>query len=236
VNAFCQEQKMIDLSQPRAVALNAGGRVITYTIRRLTQQDWMTYFAGAISTSEQRDNEVLNQFDGSKAALELVGGALIQKEGDRPAPVSHRLAVANALMSVRAVDPGDDELAAGAGNEVVSMIALWGAEDGVMKRHAVTHVFDSPSIEQARRYRRDLSRSKVVGGSRAGKTIWANAQPTLAEIYDELIVCTVGYFVNSTALAARERIAREMDTYHKVVACEKLFAPAEIAVDLATGD
>jgi hypothetical protein len=101
-----------------------------------------------------------------------------------------------------------------------------------MRRYKnLEHVFESPTAEQNRRYRRDDSRAQIIGGSRKGTTIFHGAQRALAALYDELIVSVAGYAVNGVALEGREEIARHMDTYHKVAAAAQLFAPAEVNLE-----
>jgi hypothetical protein len=52
-------------------------------------------------------------------------------------------------------------------------------------------------------------------------------QPTLVELYDELIVSVEGYQVNGVELGAdHDAIVAEMDAYHKVAAADVLFSPA----------
>jgi hypothetical protein len=90
------------------------------------------------------------------------------------------------------------------------------------------HEFNSPTTEQFRRYRRDVSRSYIVGGSRTAKTVWRGAQKTLAELYDELIVSVEGYTLNGSPLiGSPSAIAAAMDTYHKVAAANHLYASVE---------
>jgi hypothetical protein len=89
-----------------------------------------------------------------------------------------------------------------------------------------------PTVEQQRRYSRDMSRSQVIGGSRAGKTRWLGAQATLVDLYDELILSVEGYVANGEPVCDdREMIIASMDTYHKVAAAEALFTPVSASVD-----
>jgi len=122
------------------------------------------------------------------------------------------------------------------GFEVIRLDALWSnSEGGTDKVVGLKHAFGTPTVEQQRRYNRDMSRSQVVGGSRTGKTRWLGAQPTLVELYDELITAVDGYSVNGQVLdfdnPDREAIIRNMDTFHKVVAAEALFTPVQPVFD-----
>ena len=147
-------------------------------------------------------------------------------------PVAHQFAIASVLTS--ATESSDDSAVAGLdGLETITLQSLWDAnESGEMRLASrLVHKFESPSFDQARRYRRDLSRSKQVGGSRTGKTVWMGAQRTAAALYDELVVAVSGYTFNGAPLSGREEIVNAMDTYHKVAAIDCLLAPAEIARD-----
>ena len=97
-----------------------------------------------------------------------------------------------------------------------------GAHAGTLVNRLV-HRFATPSADHRRRFLRARSRTTVVGGSRAGKTLIASTQPVLAKLYDELIVSVDGYSVSGRPLSGREEIAREMDGYHKVAAARELF-------------
>jgi hypothetical protein len=220
--------------------------VYRFALVRITSAQWMKYFSGILSTSEVKDREITYSFDNTKAIMELVQSALVNATGYRlPAGVnditqvhlwqfkiktSHCMGVGNALLHVRAAEQEDGE-AMEIGVEPIRLRTVWGATDkGEMVVHSdLVHRLRTPTAEQAHRYRRDLSRSKVVGGSRSGKTINLNAQPTLAALYDELIDSVEGYEVNGQPLVGADMIAREMDAYHKVVAAEQLFAPVSVA-------
>lgn len=238
---------MIDLAQSREIALkDERGKVYRFTLARISHAQWMKYFNSIVSTSEIKGREITRSFDSSKARMELVESALVSASGyrlpggsadvtqvidwQRKIPASHRMTVGNVLLRVQAVD-SEDEDAMEIGVESVRLLATWGAnESGDMLQHRdLVHRFRTPTAEQAHRYMRDVSRSKIVGGSRSGKTIDLNAQPTLAALYDDLIDSVEGYEVDGRKLANPLMIAREMDAYHKVVSAEQLFAPMTVA-------
>jgi hypothetical protein len=234
---------MIDLAQNREIALkDSRGKVYRFLLARITSVQWMDYFYSIVSTSEIKGREITRSFDSSMARMKLVESALISASGYRPPsgvteltqvvdwqrklPASHRMTIGNVLLHCVPIDSQDED-AMEIGVESVRLQATWGAnEAGDMMQHSdLVHHFRTPTAEQAHRYMRDVSRSKVVGGSRSGKTIDLNAQPTLVALYDELIDSVEGYEVNGQPLIGADMIAREMDAYHKVVAAEQLFAP-----------
>lgn len=206
------------------------------------KKQWLGYFGGIRSTSENQGSKSVNTFDSTSALVELVEKVLIAADGypqvcasltatpdwQRLLPLSHRLAVGHALTSVeRGEEPDDSVLTLGA--EAVYLNAVWGADEhGVLQKYrGLCHRFKTPSSEQQRRVSRDASRSRIIGGSRKGTTVWLGAQATLAEIYDELILGVDGYMVKGVELNDdRDAITASMDTYHKVMAADVLFSPA----------
>jgi len=226
-------KQLIDLAEPRVIAIRHGSRLFAYTVAPIPSELWLKYFDGIVSTAERVGQEIVQHIDASSAGLELVE-ALIDRErgieavnGETTIPFGHRLAIANVLTS--AYVPDEDMRGFGE----VPLVAIWSAgESGAMHRHKnLVHVLNEPSFEQNRRYRRDDSRSQVIGGSRKGTTVYKGAQRTLAAIYDELILRVEGYVVNGQPLEGREAIARSMDAYHKVAAVARLFAPQEVAAE-----
>jgi len=236
----------IELKAPRVIAIEDRGQQYSLTIARIQKKQWLRYFEGIVSTSENQNGKRVDSFDSSAARLTLVEDCLInafgytlpegktsidQVEGWKALlPLSHRMGVANAIITVSASDPKDDDPIA-LGQESVFLDAVWGAgEDGVMRKfHGLRHNFKSPSSDQQRRMSRDSSRSRVIGGSRKGTTQWLGAQATLADLYDELIVSVEGYIVDGHE-PDHDEIVEYMDTYHKVAAVDVLFAPADAKV------
>jgi len=141
------------------------------------------------------------------------------------------MGAANALVAVSRSEPSDDEVIA-LGQESVYLDAIWSADaaGNMLKYHRLRHNFKVPTADQQRRLARDNSRSRIVGGSRKGKTVWLGAQATMAELYDELVTGVEGYMGDGQP-PDRDGVIEFMDTFHKVVAIDALFAPAAPKVD-----
>jgi hypothetical protein len=233
----------IELATPRVIVIEERGKQYRLALARIVKKQWMRYFDGIVSTSENQMGKRVDSFDSSSARLELVETSLIDAQGYATAdgspitaaagwqallPLSHRLAVGNTIVSVERAEASNDEPIM-LGVEAVYLNAVWSAdENGVMQKYrGLCHRFKTPNGEQQRRFSRDSSRSRIVGGSRKAKTLWMGPQPTLVELYDELIVSVEGYQVNGVELGAdHDTIVAEMDTYHKVAAADVLFSPA----------
>jgi hypothetical protein len=232
----------IELKAPRIIAIEDRGKQYLLTLARITRKQWLTYFDAIVSTSENQGGKRIDSFDSSAARLDLVESALITASGyGLPAgktsidqvegwkallPISHRLGVANALLSVSFSEPTDED-AISLGEESVYLDAVWGADENAELRKftGLRHNFTTPTAQQQRHLARENSRSRIIGGSRGGKTLWLGAQATLAELYDELIVSVEGYAVDGEE-PDRGAIVEFMDTYHKVCAADTLFAAA----------
>lgn len=235
---------MIELRKPRTIVIEDRNQRYTLTVGIIPKQTWLRYFECIVSVSENQNGKRVDSFDSSAARLQLVESCLADAQGYQTAdsspvtaaadwqkllPLRHRLAVANALISVGPSENSDDQPLT-LGVEAVYLDAIWSAdEDGVMyKYHNLCHRFRTPTAEHQRRFSRDASRSRVIGGSRSGKTQWLGAQATLVELYDELILSVDGYCADGIELADdRVNIAAYMDTYHKVAAADLLFSPAQ---------
>lgn len=236
----------IELKAPRVIVIEDRGKKYSLTLGRITKKQWLKYFEGIISSSENQGGKRVDVFDSSASRLQLVEECLVTASGYAlPTgtgsleqldhwmgllPLSHRLGVANALVNVTRADPSDDEAIA-LGQESVYLDAVWGADsNGVMRKFLnLRHNFKMPTAEQQRRVSRDGSRSRVVGGARNGKTLYLGSQATLAEVYDELIQSVQGYTVDG-ADPDLETVIEYMDTYHKVAAVSALLAPSEVNV------
>lgn len=230
----------IELASPRIVVIEDRGRSYALTVRPIPKRDWLAYFQGILSTSEYIDGKRIDSDDSTGARIELVEKNLIEASGyagELPAdwqkqiPLAHRLAVGNALISVEFASPAGDE-ALSLGIETIYLNAVWGAgDDGKMRKVLnLRHEFKTPTGAHQQRYSRDASRSRVVGGTRTGKTQWLGAQSTLIELYDELIVGVNGYTAKGDSLEDRGYLVEHMDTYHKVAAAARLFSPAAPSV------
>jgi hypothetical protein len=232
----------IELTSPRIVTIEDRGRQFSLKLARITKKQWVSYFEGIYSSSENQGGKRVDRFDSSSARVELVESALIDATGYATAdnspvteikgwqaqiPLSHRLAAGEALVNVERADaPEGDSILLGA--EAVYLAAVWSADDkGVMQKYrGLCHRFKTPTAEQQRRLSRESSRSQVIGGSRKGTTVWMGSQGILAALYDELVVSVEGYAVKGDDLGSnRDAIVAEMDTFHKVAAADILFAP-----------
>ena len=235
----------IELTAPRTITINDRGRQFSLKLARITKKQWLRYFAGIVSVSENVDGQRVNRFDATGALLELLQSALIDAAGYVTAdnspvtatsdwrkllPLAHRLAASEQLIAVeRGNAPEDAPFVLGFEN--VYLNAVWGADDkGVMQKFSgLCHRFKTPTEEHQAKLSRAASRSVIVGGSRRGTTRWMAAQPTLAELYDELILSVEGYAVNGQELGDdHDAIVAEMDTFHKVAAADVLFSPADV--------
>lgn len=235
----------IDLAAGRTIVIRQKGHAYTFNLRRAEERDWFAYFDGVVTTAEQRGREVMRETDGSAAGLALVTALLVDVSGyvlpagvasvaevpnwQSKIPMPHRLACSEILLDVRAAEM-DEELALG--GEAVAIETLWSADaEGRMPKYRCVHRFESPSAEHCRAYMRKVSSSRVVGGSRGGKTIYTGAQRVLCQIYDELIQSVEGYAWNGEEIgenAAREKLATMMDARHKVAAAAQLFSIPEM--------
>ena len=233
---------LIDLAAPRVIPILDRGHLYTLTIAPISKKQWLEYFAAIESTSETVDGKRTDSFDSSAARLELVHKTLQKADGYRTAggqavtelpdwqtliPLAHRMAAGAMLTAVeRSAAKSDEPLMLGF--ETVSLDATWGWDGSAAMTRSLglQHVFGSPTVEQQRRYSRDMSRSQIIGGSRTGKTRWLGAQATLVALYGELITAVQGYAGLDFDNPDHEAIVRTMDTYHKVAAAEALFSPA----------
>jgi hypothetical protein len=235
----------IELTAPRVIAIESRGKQYLLTLQRIGKKQWLRHFEGIVNSSENQGGKRVDRFDSSGARVALVEEVLVDAKGykarepDQPItsiqgwqsqlPLSHRLAAGEALVNVERADPPeDDELVLGFEN--VFLNAVWGADEaGVMRKyHGLCHRFKTPTAEQQKRFSRESSRSRVVGGSRKGVTQWMGAQATLIDLYDELVLSVDGYTVDGEPLGEdRTGIVVEMDAYHKVAAADALFAPAQ---------
>ena len=227
----------IELSEGRTLALRQGGHVFAVELRRAEETEWLEYFDGIVISAEQKGREVTRETDSTAPALALLEKLMMKPVGygDEAAgtpdwqsklPLAHRLAYVNLLLNVEAVDE-PDEAPFVFGSESVYLRCLWTADAaGRMGECTTRHIFATPTAEHVHRYMRQISRSKVVGGSRGGKTFYSGAQRVLVEIYDELICSVEGYSLHGAKLEGSP-IDLRMDARHKVAAAARLFAPAE---------
>jgi hypothetical protein len=237
----------IELTGPRIIAIADRGQTYKFAVARIEKKQWLKYFEGVVSSSENRNGTRVDSFESMPALVDLVESAVTEAWGYKVAdgaavssragwqqmlPLRHRQAIGNALTEVERSEPAEDEALA-LGVETVYLNAVWGADEkGSMLKHLNrVHRFRTPGSEHQRRYSRDSMRSMIVGGSRRGTTKWLGMQPTLLELYDDLIDSVSGYQVNGQDLGEdKGQITQWMDAFHKVVAASALFAPASANV------
>jgi hypothetical protein len=245
-----------DLAVPRTIVLHDHDRTFILHCRRLTEADWMKYFAGIHIAAQQNGNERSTTIDTVSPRLALAETALIDCRGytviggaaltsvpnwQKKIPLPHRLRLGEALAEVRPSQAGDP-FTIHPECEVVLLDATYTSfnfldDDARMEKVlGLKHVFSTPTEEQHRRFQREASRSVVVGGSRTGKTIYRNWSPLLADLYDDLIVSVEGYTVNGVPLTNNADIRREMDMQHKVIAAQELFQPQDTSSLAQQGD
>lgn len=234
----------IDLAAPRTIVLQGRERSFTLTCRRITAEDWREYFDAICIASRQdgRDQERTLDLETPRRTLaervivaasgyDVDGGAALETLPDwqKKLPLSHRLKVGEVLGSARAVSRNDDDLTIYPEGEPVFLDTVWTVgENGAMQGFSgLKHILATPTEAQYRRYAREASRTRILGGSRTGTTIYPGAQGVLAELYDELIVSVEGYGLGGQPLSGREQIAREMDMQHKVAAAQEIFQPRQ---------
>ena len=234
-----------ELTQEREIVLLDRGRQYRLVCRRITELDWTRYFQGISITSEQDGRERINMIDVNSPRLALAEAVLIDAKGytvsdgrgitDLPAwqrriPLAHRLRLGEVLADVRP-SSADEELVIAAEGEVIKLDAAFtaGADGNMVRLCGLGHSFCTPTDAQFRRYSRESSRSRVVGGSRSGKTIYQGAQLLLADLYNELVISVDGYTAYGAPLETYDVICREMDMLHKVIAVQELFQPQEIS-------
>src|SRR5258708_5585334 len=129
----------IELTRPRVIPIQERGHTYTLTIAQITKKQWLDYFDGVLSTSEQVNGKQIESFDATGAKLALMNKVLLGAGGYRVAsggitdapnwreliPAAHRLAACNVLLGVAHSEAGDDE-AILLGAETVKVEALWG--------------------------------------------------------------------------------------------------------------
>lgn len=237
----------LDLQQPRTIVIKQKDKRFVYHFRRLSDRDWRKYYHGILSQTENVAGEQVRTFDFRSSLLALVeetlervegytgpGGASVEQLADWKLrlPAGHKQAAGLVLCDVRADDAiVRDESVLSDVTEVALSCAWTANPEGYMTQFSgLVHRFRHPSIEHLRRFNRESSRARVVGGSRTGKTIWPGRQELLADLYDQLIAAVDGYSFGAMQLSDQvEEIKRYMDMQHKVAAAQVLFAGGEDA-------
>ncbi len=235
------QSPLIDLAQGPVATLVDGGNAYTFYFNRISQADWERYFEGVTYTSHNEGKASVQILDMDTPGIELAEEKLDRVEGYRGEfmkkpgwqkmiPPRHMRPAAWLIRSVDAMVENDD---LPFDPELIEcrLEALWGMEKpGAMLQHkGLIHRFSPVTAEQKRRFYRAGGTSKIVGGSRNGKTIHAVRYKVLLRIYDELIISVEGYTFNGKPLESADEIRREMDAYHKVKAVEQLFSGTQVS-------
>lgn len=240
----------LELNTERVIVFDDRDKEYKLTCRRITSSDWEKYFAGILITSEQKGKERISVIDVTSPRVALAEAVLVKAEGykvsgdaelmsltnwQKRIPLNHRQKLGETLADVRpSTEAG--ELVIYPEAEEVLIDAMWSyqpkTEDwvaGMWRFKGLKHILRTPTDAQHKRFSAEASRSRVVGGSRSGKTIYGNASPLLAKLYDELVVGVEGYTFDGEPLSTPDVIRREMDMLHKVMAAQELFQPQNTA-------
>jgi hypothetical protein len=228
------DRKLLPLDAERIVSFRDKGHRYTFYFSRLTQQDWENYFQGIVSSSHYENRQQVNLTDTTSAGIDLVHRRVINATGyandftardgwQTKIPPKHANA-ASVLLRLVGLSNSNHEDAIDPERIEVRLDAAWGikAEGEMESFEGLSHFFRPVSAEQQKRYYRATSESRLVGGSRNGKTIYAAKSPLLLKLYDELIVETAGYSFAGSRLTTGDAI-QQMDGLHKVIAVSALF-------------
>lgn len=240
-------QTTLALDQPRVIVIKQRDKKFTYRFRRIVDRDWKKYYSGITHQTEVVNGEQVRTFDLRTTLQSLVEETLDRVEGytgpggvdvaqladwKMKLPIGHKIAAGLALADVGIEQPEDRDVSVLCDLTEISLSSPWSAdENGIMFRiSGLIHRFAHPSIDQLRTFNRESSRTRVVGGSRTGKTIWPGRQDLLAKFYDQLIASVDGYSYQGTELNDNVELIREqMDTQHKVAAAQALFSGGDEA-------
>jgi hypothetical protein len=240
-------EALLPLDQPRSIVIKHAEKKFVYRFRRITDDDWKKYYRGILSQAESVNGEQVRTFDFRAALQQLVettldrvegytgkGGKTVEELADwkLKLPIGHKIAAGLVLGDVAlAEEETDKDVSILADVNEVILSAAWSAdESNIMYRiSGLVHRLNHPTIEQVRRFYRERSRTRVIGGSRTGKTIFPGSQELLGQLYDELIISVDGYSWAGSPLGSPEVIRRYMDLPHKMVAAQSLFSEGEEA-------
>lgn len=236
-------KSLLPLDGERAVTFKDRGWPYTFYFPRLSQSDWELYFNGLVVEFETSGREQRRVVDIETSAAEMVRAKVQRVEGyqskrDAPEdaekwrailPPGHLTAAGTLLRQVDQHDEDPDRPFDLEHREVM-LRAAWGvAKPGSMNYYTgLVHRFRPPTAEHLRKYKRASAETRVVGGSRTGRTILRGQHKLLLTFYDELIAGVDGYSFGGRAIASAEEAKREMDALHKVEAVRVLFEAPEI--------
>ena len=225
----------IPLDAPRVIVLKGGDRSLIYRMRRITDKDWIEYFAGVTNQAVTVNGKRSEIFESDTALLKLVDRVVTKVEGYGEAhqvkdwkdalPIRHRMAVG---VTLRAVSPADatEEIPSALCELVeVKLDATWPVDGETKLFSGLVHRFRNPSIEQLARFNREAANVQVRGDGMNSISIYPSRQVIAMKLYDELIQSVDGYAVSGEPLGDDVAvIQREMDGAHKAIAALQLFA------------
>jgi len=182
--------------------------------------------------------------DVESAAINLLKEVAISSEGYphlfgtadwlQKIPIRDMSTYGNALLEVFENRESPEAAAVGLDPAcAVRMEALWGSmsSEAMCRHRHLVHQFERPSKQQRNDFRNASTRvRRTAGVTRRGPAVFLAPEqsitaPALAALYDELILRVDGYAVNGEPLTDdREKIAANMDTFHKVKATRWLFS------------
>ena len=224
----------LDLAMQRRFALVGKSSTYVLVCRRVKPEDWEAYYAALVIASQQDGRDVVSNVDldtprrvlAERVIVDAVGytvaggGKLAELENwQKLIPLAHRLKIGQLLAEVEPSDEGDEVIYPE--GERVLLNARWGGE----MYKGLVHTLAVPSEELYQRFSSQSSRTRVLGGSRTGTTLYPGSQTLLAKLYDELVISVDGYVNGGRPLNGRAEIAQEMDMHHKVSAAMQLFQP-----------
>lgn len=242
---------LLPLDGQRAISFKDRLRAYTLYFSRITAEDWRRFFSSVRVESEKAESkedgkQSIIRVDYESAGLELVELKLVRADGYRMKDGSdflarpdwkqlispgHKQQAARLLMDVQISGEDDADAACfdPSGLVTVMLDAAWGStQPGKMAIYkGLAHTFNPPALEHERRFRRGMSESRIIGGSRTGRTIHPSKHLLLTQIYDELVVSVSGYAIAGRPLEGAVEIRQEMDGWHKISAMAKLFAGPE---------
>ena len=228
---------LLPLDAERVVSFMDRGFPYIYRFPRIQAREWEKCFNAIVVTSARDGDGLVNAADTDTPIAEMVLSLVATVEGYRGSflekpnwkqflPYGHVKRVGELLQAAEARIDGDGPI--DPEGIAICLRAPWGSvKPGTMTFYdGLIHHFNNPTAEQVRRYNRVMAEVRVVGGSRAGTTIYSPPQGFLMKLYDELIQGIEGYSIGGNSLTV-EQARGEMDACHKVVAMRKLMAAPE---------
>lgn len=226
---------LLPLDEPRVIKMHAGDKVFTWRFRRITSDDWRTYFAGIVHQTLHVNRAREEVLEDESAKFDLVDRTVISVDGygdlsgaknwKLSLPLAHRLAAAVVLRAVGVSTAKQDETPLCDLIEV-RLDANWSAGEGetTTQYRGLVHRFRQPSIADLKRFNFESSRVRVSGDTENGTNIYPSRQAIAMKIYDDLIESVDGYSVGGARLGDTESVKREMDGAHKAEAALALFS------------